>query len=125
MTNWTEDELDTIGKADEVQIGPLRPDGTAHRPVTIWVVRVGDDLYVRSWRGRDGGWFRAVRRTHAGHLHAGRVDRDVSLIEADPDINDAINAAYRTKYDRSSYLEDMVGTPARATTLKLIPRPVD
>lgn len=25
-------------------------------PVTIWVVRVGDDLYVRSYEGRGGAW---------------------------------------------------------------------
>ncbi len=60
MTPWTSDELDRIGGAEELQIAPRRPDGTLRTPVTIWVVRVSDDLYVRSYRGRSGAWFRAA-----------------------------------------------------------------
>ena len=48
MTAWTSDELSRIGQAEELQITSARPDGTMRPYVTIWVVRVGDDLYVRS-----------------------------------------------------------------------------
>jgi len=51
MTNWTSDELNKIGKAEELQIESLRSDGTLRNPVTIWVVRIHDDLYVRSVNG--------------------------------------------------------------------------
>ena len=51
MTNWTADELDSIGQADELEIAVRRPDGTLRKRVTIWVVRDGDDLYVRSGYG--------------------------------------------------------------------------
>jgi hypothetical protein len=68
MTAWTSDELSTIGAAEELQIAPVRGDGTLRNPVTIWMVRVGDGLYVRSWRGPIGGWFRAVQRTHNGGI---------------------------------------------------------
>jgi Uncharacterized protein conserved in bacteria (DUF2255) len=37
----------------------MRGDGVPRDPVTIWVVRLGYDLCVRSWR--DGSWFRAAR----------------------------------------------------------------
>ncbi len=57
---WTEDELDRIGGAEELRIAPARRDGTLRKPVTIWVVRAGDDLYIRSWRGPEGGWFLGV-----------------------------------------------------------------
>ena len=40
--------------ADELQIAARQPDGSLDRYTTIWVVRVGDDLYVRSWRGARG-----------------------------------------------------------------------
>ena len=44
--SWTTDELDRIGDAEELHIAPRRKDGTLRRAVPIWVVRVGDELYV-------------------------------------------------------------------------------
>jgi hypothetical protein len=58
MTTWTSDELSKIGAADELELAPLRADGTLRDPVTIWVVRVGDDRYVRSYKGRTAAGFR-------------------------------------------------------------------
>ena len=125
MSTWTSDELKKIGTAEELQIASIRNGGTLRKPVTIWVVRVGDDLYVRSVNGRDSAWFRGMQVRHEGHIQAGGVDKDVSFIEgSDPDINAKIDAAYRTKYRR--YGERIVGTivspGARAATIKLVPR---
>lgn len=119
---WTGDELDWIGGAEELQIAARRRDGTLRRPVPIWVVPVGDDLHVRSWRGAEGSWYRTARSTHEGHISAGGIDRDASLSEVGDDLDDAIDAGYRAKYGRySSYVEPMVAPQARATTLKLVP----
>lgn len=60
MTTWTSDELSKIEKAEELQIASLQHDGTLRKRVTIWVVRVGDALYARSYRGLSGAWFRAI-----------------------------------------------------------------
>jgi len=124
MTTWTSDELTKIGKAEELEIASLRADGTLRKPVIIWVVRVGDDLYVRSVNGRISAWFRGTQVRHEGHIQAGGVDKDVTFVEeTDPGINDKIDAAYRTKYSR--YPQDvapMVTSEVRATTLKLVPR---
>ena len=73
MTGWTSDELARIGTAEELQIASLRRDGTLRNPRTIWVVRVVDDLYVRSMYGRDGGWFPGTQVRHEGHIQAGGV----------------------------------------------------
>ena len=78
MRDWTAEELDRIGAADELEIASLRPDGSLRAATTIWVVRVGDDLYVRSWRGRGGGWFRSVLRRPEGRIRAGDITRDVT-----------------------------------------------
>jgi hypothetical protein len=124
MAAWTNDELTRIGAADELELAPLRLDGTLRKPVTIWVVRVGDDLYVRSWRGRTGAWFRAAQVRHAGRIWAGGVTKDVTFIEeTDPAINDQIDTAYRAKYRRygARYVDPMVAPEARAATLKLVP----
>ncbi len=126
MTTWTSDELNKIGTAEELQIASRRSDGTLRNPVTIWVVRLSDDLYVRSVNGRTGAWFRGVQGRHEGHIQAGGVDKDVTFVEeAGPEINAQIDAAYRNKYRR--YAANIVGsivTPeARSATIKLVPQP--
>jgi hypothetical protein len=124
MTAWTSEELNKIGTAEELQIASLRRDGTLRKPVTIWVVRLGDDLYVRSVNGRTSAWFRGVQARHEGHILAGGVDKDVAFVEeADPEVNDQIDAAYRTKYRRyPQYVSPMVTPDVRAATIKLVPR---
>ena len=125
MGQWTSDELEKIGAGDELRIAPVRRDGTLRSPVTVWVVRHGDDLYVRSWRGRDGSWYRAARARYEGHISAGGVEKDVTFVEeTDPRINDQVDAAYRSKYRRyaDSYVRPMISPEVRSTTLKLLPR---
>jgi hypothetical protein len=125
MTEWTSEELNKIGNAEELQIAPRRDDGTLRNPVTIWVVRVNDNLYVRSYRGHAGAWFRATKVRHEGRIWAGGVEKDVTFVdENDPEINEQIDAAYRTKYAsyQASYVDPMVDPEARATTIKLVPR---
>ncbi len=125
MNMWTSDELNKIGKADELDIASLRGDGTLRKPVTIWVVRVDDDLYVRAYKGRSGPWFKGVLTCHAGHINSGGVDKDVNFVEvSDPDINDQVDAAYRSKYGHyeAEYVDPMVAPDARAATISLVPR---
>ena len=126
MTMWTNDELNKIETAEELEIESLRGDGTLRKPVIIWVVRIGDDLYVRAYKWRASPWFRGALTKHEGHIRAGGVDKDVTLLEeAAPDLNDKIDALYRTKYRRyaASIVGDMVTSEARSATIKLVPRP--
>ena len=125
MSAWTNDELNKIGAAEELQIASLRDDETLRKPVTIWVVRLGDDVYVRSVNGRTSAWFRGVQTRHEGQIHAGGVDKDVTFVEEpDSNINDQIDAAYATKYRRyaASIISHINGSEARAATIKLVPR---
>jgi hypothetical protein len=102
MAGWTEDELEGIAAADELEIAPRTGDGTSRAATTIRVVRVGDDVYVRSWRGPTGSWFRAAQRTHVGRISAGGVEKDVRFVDAGDDIDAAVDDAYRAKYGRYS-----------------------
>src|SRR5438093_11700652 len=123
MAAWTSDELTKIGAAEELQIAPVRRDGTLRNSVTIWVVRHGDDLYVRPVNGRGSSWFRGAQARHEAQIRAGGVDKGVVLIETD-EVNDEIDAAYRTKYRRyaASIIDRIVSADARGATLKLVPR---
>jgi hypothetical protein len=125
MATWTSGELGRIAAAEELELAAVRADSTRTHPVTIWVVRVGDDVYVRSWKGRTSPWFRASQVRGEGHIQAGGVGKDVAFVpEADDDVNDRIDAAYRTKYrsQGARWVDPMVAAQARAATLKLVPR---
>jgi hypothetical protein len=126
MMQWASDQLDKIGRAEEVQIASVRRDGTLTRPVTVWVVRHGDDLYMRSVRGSGGHWFRGTQERHEGRIRSGGAEQDVTFVDAGHDIDDEVDAAYRAKYRRyAGKILDSVLTPeARSTTLKLVPREV-
>jgi hypothetical protein len=123
MTGWTSDELTRIGTSQELQIASARPDGTLRKPRTIWVVRVGDDLYVRSMYGPGGGWFPATQVRHQGPIRAGGVDKDVTFADADAGLDDQIDAAYRDKYRRygDRIIGGVVNPEARTATIKLLP----
>lgn len=125
LTTWTSDELDKIGTAEELQITSLRRDGTLRKPVTIWVVRLGGDLYVRSVNGRSAAWFRGTLVRHEGHIQAGGVDKGVDFEEVlETGVIDQIDAVYRTKYRKYApqYVDPLMVPEARSATLKLVPR---
>jgi hypothetical protein len=125
MTNWTREELAAIGTTDELNLQSRRADGSLRDPVTMWVVRHGEDLYVRAVRGRDG-WYRGTRSRHEGHISSAGVDKDVTFggAGADPVLNDAIDAEYRSKYRSyaAEYVDPVISEQARSATIKLLPR---
>ena len=124
MADWTSDELNRIGNAEELDISPRRANGTLQSPRTIWVVRVGDNLYIRSVRGRTSDWFRGVQQRHEGRISAGGVQKDVSLEEIDDAaVNKQVDEAYLAKYSRyPQYVAPMVVPQSQAATLKLAPQ---
>ena len=125
MTAWNSDEIRRLERSDELQIAPRRQDGSLREPVTIWVVRHGDDAYVRSYRGKGSAWYRNAKARREGHIRASGVERDVMFVPVrDPDTNAAVDAAYRGKYRGygPSYVDPMLAEQARSTTLRLVPR---
>jgi hypothetical protein len=123
MSEWTDNELAKIGSADELEITSFRNDGTTRAYTTIWVVRVGNELYVRSWHGRAAAWFRRALQRHAGRIRAGGVERAVLFEEPDDSVRGAIDKAYLTKYGRygNTYVQPMIDTEAAEATFRLLP----
>ncbi len=125
MTGWTQNDLERIGVADELQLASFKKDGTLRKPITIWAVRVGDDLYVRAYRGRECSWFRHVQLRHEGRIGADGVTKNVTFVDVSNDeaLNNEIDAAYQSKYQRygATYVNPMIAPLARAATLQLVP----
>ena len=123
MSTWTEDELGRIAAADELQISSRRPDGTLRPYVTIWVVRSGDAIYVRSAYGSSNPWFVRAKKSGSGRIRAGGVEKDVLFTDAESSVSSDIDSAYHAKYDRygARIVNTVVGPEAPKTTLKLVP----
>ena len=123
MTTWTEEELSRIGDAHELQLASQRPDGTMRPYVRMWVVRAGDDLFVRSAYGPDNPWYRRARSSGTGRIRAGGLEQDVHFAEAAPDVHADIDAAYHAKYDQygPKIVGTVVGPDAATVTIKLVP----
>lgn len=124
MTTWMNDDLTGIGDADELHIAARRRDGTLRTPRTIWVVRVGDGLYVRSAHGTKAAWWRGTKATHEGWIKAGGIEKNVSFEDAAGRLDAEIDAAYWAKYGRygAQFVDPVTNDESHATTIRLVPR---
>jgi hypothetical protein len=107
-----------------LQLASTRSDGTLRPYVTMWVVRAGDELYVRSAYGPNNPWFHRAKASGIGRIRAGGVERDVTFAEPGSGVHGGIDIAYHTKYDRygPEIVGTVVGPKAEAVTIRLVPR---
>jgi hypothetical protein len=121
---WSDDELQRIGEATEMQVASRRSDGSLRPFTTIWVVRAGDEFYVRSAYGTDNPWFRRAVTSGAGRIRAAGLERDVEFAAPASDVQPDIDAAYHAKYDRygPQIVGSVVGPHAAPGTLRLEPQ---
>lgn len=126
IRTWSSEELERIAVADELEVATWGADGVLRRPVPIWVVRVGAEVYVRTWHRRQDGWF-------GNAVTSGRARIGVPGLEADVVVEDvgegtteqrrSVDAAYRAKYGRygDATVGRMTCADAVAATLRLLP----
>jgi len=121
VSAWSQDDLDRLGDAGEVEVSSARRDGTLSRTRTVWIVRVGDQLYLRSVNGPDGAWYRLTRASHQGRIEARGVARDVTWVDVDaagePDVGPAVDAEYARKYPGSTSAVARITSPLACTTI--------
>jgi hypothetical protein len=124
MTAWTADELAGLDSRDEIDVASARGDGSLRPFVTVWFVRVGDELFVRSAHGPENGWFRRALASGQGRIRGGGIERDVTFEVPAPDVHTALDAAYHAKYDRygKGMVRTVVSPDATRSTLRLSPR---
>jgi hypothetical protein len=121
---WTPEEAQRIAAAQELEIASRRPDRTLRRWVPIWVVSVGEQVFVRTWYRRDTGWFGRVVASRQGRIRVPGLEADVTVEDVGagtPELRAGVDAAYAAKYGRSGGTERMVTAEAAATTLRLSP----
>jgi hypothetical protein len=124
--HFAPDVLDLLKTVEEVQIEPRSPDAKHRGPTTIWIVVVDDNAYVRSYRGPQGRWYRALLADPEGVLHVGPRQIPVRAVRVeDPQTIAKVSEAYRRKYERSwpNETDDMLRDEVVPTTLRLEPLP--
>ena len=123
MSAWTDDELKRIASTDDLHISPFREDGVTYgTPTWIWSVVVENELYVRPYSGSSSRWYQAAMRQKAGRVTAAGITKEVGFESVEGAIDDRIDDAYGAKYKNSPYLQPMIGSRARAATVKITPR---
>jgi hypothetical protein len=107
----------------EVRIETKRRDGSVRRRI-IWVVVDGGDVFVRSWKGEGGAWYRAaVRAPDELALTVGKTRIPVSAqVADDEDSVERTSRALQEKYAGDPATPSMVRPYNLATTLRLSPR---
>jgi hypothetical protein len=118
---WSAADLERMAAADELRIAPRATDGGLGREVPIWAVVVGGEVYVRTWRRRDTGWYGRVLRSGRARVRVPGAEADVSVEDVRDEHRAAVDAAYRAGYARygAATVDRMVGDEAAATTLRL------
>jgi hypothetical protein len=121
---WTPDQRRRIGDAEELQLASYRTDGSLRPYVTMWVVRAGADLFVRSAGGPNRTWYRLAVASGRGRIRAGGVEQDVVFANADDADHGDIDAGYHGKYDRygPTIVGHVVGSGAVQATIRLLPQ---
>ncbi|MTB87550.1 DUF2255 family protein [Aeromicrobium sp. zg-629] len=113
--------VDEAGRSDEVTISGV---GQPPDQVPIWIVKSGKDLYVRSYRGPTGRWYRRVREAGQAVLGIGGKQLEVRVEPVGDHDQAAINAAYVHKYGHygPAYIGPMTSEDVVSTTLRLVPQ---
>ena len=100
VPDFSSDTLRLLSDADEVQIETSRGSRPEPRRTTIWIVVDHDTVYVRSVRGSDGAWYRAIVKEPTARLVADGTLLDVrSTSVADAHEIERVSEAIRRKYN--------------------------
>jgi hypothetical protein len=116
--------LRLLDETREVRIETRRDEDSPEHRTIIWVVVVEGEVFVRSVRGPQGRWYREISSNPEGALHVGDDRILVRATSATDDATvDAVSAAIRSKYEKSSpgSTAAMVRPEVLPTTLELSP----
>jgi hypothetical protein len=120
MTNF---DADTLRALRDVREAAIRTEKHAKSAVVIWVVVADHEVFVRSWRGTKGRWYRDLAAGGPATLEfAGRQLAVRAIPASDPASIARASREYLRKYQPSSHAQEMVRSEVLPTTLRLEPR---
>jgi hypothetical protein len=122
---FEESDLDLLASKEEIRVETRSAAGEVHKTIVWPVVRDGV-VYLRSYRGEAGRWYREAIANPEIMLLFDRRRVPVRAIRATDDASiEACSAALREKYARSYSLDAMLVPAVLGTTLRIEPARVD
>jgi hypothetical protein len=119
MANFDADTLRELRDVRELRIRTGKHPKTA---VVIWIVVADDEVFVRSWLGAKGRWYRDLDAGgHATLEFGGRRVEVQAFPAADAASIARASAEFLRKYQPSSHAREMVRSEILSTTLRLEP----
>jgi hypothetical protein len=116
-------DADTLRELRDVQEVRIRTEKHPESAVVIWVVVADGEVFVRSWRGARGRWYRDLAAGGPATLEfAGRRLAVQAIPASDPGAIARASREFLRKYQRSSHAQEMVRSETLPTTLRLEPR---
>ncbi len=107
----------------DLQEVAIRTEKHPKSAVVIWVAVAGDEVFVRSWRGAKGRWYRDLAAGGPATLEfAGRRLAVQAIPASEPAAVDRASHEYLRKYQPSTHAQEMVRSETLPTTLRLEPR---
>jgi len=108
----------------DVQQVKIRTGKHSKTGVVIWVVVADDEVFVRSWLGNKGRWYRDLAAGGPATLEFGAAHRLAvqAFPASDPDTVARVSREFLLKYQPSSHAQEMVRSEIVPTTLRLEPR---
>ena len=120
MTNF---DADTLRELRDLQESKIRTEKHPESAVVIWVVVADNEVFVRSWRGTEGRWYRDLAPGGPAMLEFAGRNLGVAAIRADdPAAIARASQEFLRKYQPDPHAQEMVRSEILPTTLRLEPR---
>jgi hypothetical protein len=118
---FEESDLDLLATAKEIRVETRSSSGEVHKTIVWPLVRDGV-VYLRSYRGPEGRWYREALADPSIALLFDRRRLPARAVPATDDASvEACSAALRDKYGRSYSLAAMLVPAVLPTTLRIEP----
>jgi len=89
--------------------------------VPIWIVVDGDDVFIRTYRGKTSRWYRELLAGPGALVVEGKRVRVRAESASDSESVRRASAGYRKKYAKGGSLDAMLRRSVLPTTLRLEP----
>ena len=116
-------DAQTLSELRDVQEVAIRTEKHPKSAVVVWVVVADDEVFVRSWLGAKGRWYRDLAAGGPATLEfAGRRLAVQAIPVSDQAAVAGVSREFLRKYQRSTHAQEMVRSEILPTTLRLQPR---